>query len=233
MHIHYFQHLPFEGLANIATWTEMRGHTVTGTRLFAGETLPDHFDYDWLVVMGGLMCVRDVDEYAWFGPEMQYIDRAIAKGRTVVGVCLGAQILAHVMDAPVYRNTHKEIGWFDVELTDDAQHSAAFSRLPARFPAFHWHGDTFDIPQGAVHLARSQATPHQAFEYDQRVFALQFHLESDASSIAALVRECADEMTPGPYVQSDADIAAANGHVPEMHQLMVQLLDGIAALRAE
>lgn len=165
MRIHYLQHVPFEGPAYIETWAGEKGHPVAGSLLFQGGQLPALDQFDLLVIMGGPMNVYE---------EEKFIKEAIEAGKLVLGVCLGAQLLADVLGGQVTRNQDKEIGWHPVTLTADAKNSRFFRNLPPYFNAFHWHGDTFSIPPGGLRVAESQACLNQAFEYDGRVLGLQF-----------------------------------------------------------
>jgi GMP synthase-like glutamine amidotransferase len=199
--VHTLQHVPFEGLAALAPALRAAGHEIATTRLYAGERLPDPDAFDWLVVLGGPMSVNDESRFAWLGPEKRLIERSLASGRAVLGICLGAQLLAAALGARVVRNAEREIGWFPVERVAGAESSRYGRALPPRALAFHWHGETFDLPAGAVHLARSAACEHQAFAYGERALGLQFHLETTAETAAALIEHCDEDLTPGPYVQ--------------------------------
>jgi len=209
MRIQVLQHVPFEGPYGIADWAAARGHSLTTTPLYDGAAAPEPADFDWLVIMGGPMGANDESRYPWLAAEKALIRRAIAAGKTLVGVCLGAQLIAAVLGARVYRNQEPEIGWMPIELTAAGQASPVCGFLPATFAVFHWHGDTFDLPARAVHLARSRACEQQAFLYEGRVLGLQFHLESTAESVAGICAQCADELVPGTYVQSAARMLAA------------------------
>ncbi len=232
MRLQYFQHVAFEDLAEIATWAGARGATISATRCFAGEAPPAPKEFDWLVIMGGPMNIYEEDLYPWLKAEKAAIAAAIAAGKTVVGVCLGAQLIADVLGGPVSRNAHKEIGWFPVELTPQAGQSAVFRKLPASFEAFHWHGDTFAIPPGAVHAAASEGCRNQAFVYQDRVVGLQFHLESSQESIKKLIDNCGDELVAGRYIQSAAQMLPAPEKVQEINGIMARLLDNLAGLGA-
>lgn len=210
MRIHCLKHVPFEGPAAIADWAEQRGHSMTTTNLYAGGELPDQAAFDWLVVMGGPMGVQDEVDFPWLVPEKRFIGSTIDAGKTVIGVCLGAQLIAETLGARVSRNPEKEIGWFPIELTAAGQSSPIFGFLPPAFQVYHWHGDTFELPPGAVHLARSLACAQQAFLYDGRVLGLQCHLESTPQSVANIVRHCADEIVPAAHVQTAARMLAAS-----------------------
>jgi GMP synthase-like glutamine amidotransferase len=209
MRIQCLTHVPFEGPAGIADWAQARGHGIDVAPLYAGAVPPGPATYDWLVVMGGPMGVADEDAFPWLVPEKQAIRDAVGAGKTVVGICLGAQLIAEVLGGRVYRNAHREIGWMPIELTPEGLESPLVRFLPQSLQVLHWHGDTFDLPPGAVHLARSDACPHQAFLYDGRVLGLQFHLESTPTSVQDLVTQCAEELRPGPFVQSAERILSA------------------------
>ncbi len=161
MRLHYLQHVPFEGLGHIRTWAASRGHGVTCTRLHANAPLPPLTEVDMLVIMGGPMNVDEELKYPWLAAEKRFIAEAISLGRPILGVCLGAQLLATVMGARVYPNVDREIGWFDIFRTDAAERSGLAGFLPEKAEVFHWHGDTFDMPAGAVHLARSTGCENQ------------------------------------------------------------------------
>ena len=229
MTLHVLQHVPFEGPARIAGWARERGHALATTRLFAGEALPAVADVDRLVVMGGPMGVGDEAKHPWLADEKAFLREAIDAGRSVVGVCLGAQLVAEVLGARVYPNAEKEIGWFPVERTEAGRAHPLTAALPERLTAFHWHGDTFALPDGAVHLMRSAACAHQAFLYDGRVLGLQFHLEATPESVQALAEACADEAAAGgAYEQPAERLAAASAEdYRRCHETLWHLLDGL------
>jgi GMP synthase (glutamine-hydrolysing) len=220
MRVHWFQHVPFEGLAGIEPWLMSQGHVVTGTELFRGKQVPDTDRFDFLIVMGGPMSVHDESSFRWLRDEKRAIEKAFRAGKPVLGVCLGAQLIADVLGARVYRNRHKEIGWFPVELTDQGVASGLFAACGRSFQAFHWHGDTFDIPRGALHLARSSACENQAFMYGKHVVGLQFHLDSTRESIRALIANCGDELVPGPYIQSVDEMLGAEDRFENLHAVL-------------
>lgn len=210
MRIQVLQHVPFEGPAGIADWAASRGHPLTVSHLYRGDPLPALDDFDRLVVMGGPMGIYDEEEHPWLVPEKALLGDAIGAGKTIVGVCLGAQLLADCLGARVHRNAHNEIGWLPIELTADGLADPVFGPLAPGLTVYHWHGDTFPLPRGAVHLARSAGCEHQAFLYRGRVLGLQFHLETTPESLSSLVANCADEIVPGPYVQGAALMLAAS-----------------------
>lgn len=154
----------------------------------------------------------------------------MASGKKVLGICLGAQLLADALGSRVYQGAFKEIGWYPVQMMPAAADSPLFREFPASFNAFHWHGDTFDVPEGALHIARSAACESQAFVYGEQIVGLQFHLESTEESVGALLRHCREEMIEGSYIQ---DEAAIRNQTPlmsrEAQRLMERLLDAMAS----
>ncbi|MCS6925865.1 MAG: type 1 glutamine amidotransferase [Candidatus Binatia bacterium] len=230
MRVHYLQHVPFEGLGYIAPWLQARGYEITGTRFFASATLPEVHDLDLLIIMGGPMSAND-EELPWLRPEKLFIRRCIEAGKAVLGICLGAQLIASALGARVYRNPEKEIGWFPVHGV--SSHGRSLFRVPPLFTAFHWHGDTFDLPPGAVRLARSEACENQAFQLGRSVIGLQFHLEMTPASTQEIIAHCRAELSPARYVQSEAAILAASPETyRETNDLMAQLLSFLTTTRS-
>jgi GMP synthase-like glutamine amidotransferase len=201
--VQVFQHVPFEDLGSIAPWLNKQGILPGYTRFFAGDRLPALTQVDALIVMGGPMSVNDEEKFPWLIPEKQYIREAIRQDIPVLGICLGAQLIASALGARIYTNPVKEIGWFPVEALSASNHVFNF---PAEFMAFHWHGQTFDMPEGAVQLARSYACAHQAFQSKQNVIGLQFHLETTPAGVLSLIENCRDELRPEPYIQSEQEL---------------------------
>ena len=218
-------------MAHIEVWAERRGSTISGTKLFSGEQLPSIDDFDWLVIMGGPMGVYDEGQYTWLVDEKKFIEKAIIAEKKVLGICLGAQLIAAVSGAKVYKNEYKEIGWFDVCKTPEADKSRVLAKLPESFRPLHWHGDTFDLPTGARKLAQSSACSNQAFELGERVIGLQFHLESTLDSISGLITNCSEELTGGQFIQNAEQIIAQNNNVKRINQLMEILLDNMLLSR--
>lgn len=232
MRLHYLQHVPFEVPGAVRAWAEARGWQVTGTHLYRGEPLPSAEEFDWLVVMGGPMNVYEEDVHPWLVPEKALIDDAVAARKVVVGVCLGAQLLADVLGGTVTRNEWPEIGWFPVTVTAAGAASPAFGRLPQEFTALHWHGDTFSLPPGAVHLAESAACVNQAFSYGDRAFGLQFHLECTTDELRDLVTACRSELVDGPWISSSEELMGRAGEPAASNGILSALLDGIAEATA-
>jgi GMP synthase-like glutamine amidotransferase len=222
------QHVSFEGPGAIGDWAVARGHEFQIAEAWRAP-MPALESLDMLIVMGGPMGVHDETVLPWLRGEKALIRSAIDAGRRVVGICLGAQLMADVLGARVYRNEHREIGWLPVDLTAAAKSTGLFEGLPDRPVVFQWHGDTFDLPAGAIRLASSGGCRTQAFLAGRRALALQFHFESTAAGVEALLVQCAGEMTPGPYVQTaEAVLAATAEGVRRTNAWLFTVLDRLA-----
>ncbi len=226
--LHWLQHVPFEGLGYIAPWAQRRGFALSGTRLYADEALPEPEAFDWLVVMGGPMGVYEADQHPHITAEIALIEASIAAGRRVLGVCLGAQLIAAALGARVFASGRREIGWFPVEAVADSASPFA-ADLPAPQTLFHWHGDTFDLPAGAQHVARSAHFEQQAFSYGERVLAVQCHPEMDAAGVAALADAFGARLKPSASVQSADAMRAEQAHFEPARRLLDAWLDRLAA----
>ena len=223
MRAHYFQHVPFEGLGSIQPWLDAAGYEVTCTRFFESARLPELDGVDFLIAMGGPMSVNDDDELPWLVQEKHFIRRAVEAGKPVLGVCLGAQLIASAMGARVYSHDVKEIGWFPVHGVDGV--GPTCFRFPGTVEAFHWHGETFDLPLGAVRLAQSDGCENQAFQVGRSVIGVQCHLETTPETARQLVANCRAELAPSKYVQSETDILRVPaGNYRAVNDLMIELL---------
>jgi GMP synthase-like glutamine amidotransferase len=228
MNIHYFKHVPFEGLGSMYDWVKNPEHKVTGTKFYEDHKLPFVDICDMLIVMGGPMGVYDERLYPWMKEEKKFIEKAIAKGKKVIGICLGAQMIADVLGAKVYKNTEKEIGWFPV--TFKSQESKLFSDFPASQTVMHWHGDTFDLPAGCKHIAQSDATPNQAFTYKDHVVALQFHMEITPDSLHVMIENCRNELKADSYIQNEDQMRAPNQFILQNNILLNGILEKMKAV---
>lgn len=201
-----------------------RGALVTRTRFFEDAALPPADGLDLVIAMGGPMSVNDEDRLPWLRPEKRFLRGAIERGVRVLGICLGAQLIASALGAAIRRNAHKEIGWFPVEaVPTDAP---GVFRFPDRCTVFHWHGETFDLPRGALRLAGSAACANQAFAVGRTVLGLQFHLETTPEGANALLDHCRDDLTPGPFVQTEAELRnTPPSAYAQVNALMADLLD--------
>ena len=227
MNIHFLQHVPFEGLGSIASWIENKNYHLHTTRLYKNDPFPDIQDFDGLIVMGGPMGIYDYTEYPWLRDEKRLIEESIKNGKKILGICLGAQLIADVLGSKIYKNKHKEIGWFPIEKTPQAKHSAIDSLLADKLDVFHWHGDTFDTPKNAVRLFSSEACTNQAFIFNEQILALQFHLEMLYHNCQEIIKYGFNDLTPGPYVQSADEMLSDKKRFSYTNILMNKILQYI------
>jgi GMP synthase-like glutamine amidotransferase len=223
--VHTFQHVPFEGLGCIEQWMSEHNHSLSYTRFYEDYLLPEVDSIDWLIIMGGPMSVYDESVYPWLAEEKAFIRKAIDKGKTVIGICLGSQLIAEVLGSKVYPYHLKEIGWFDITLTEIAREMPLLSKFEMQFPVFHWHGDTYDIPKGSTRLMSSANCPNQAFLYKGNVLGLQFHLEVTSQSLQSMVDHGSEELIASNTIQSAVDILDETRYIADNNDKMFQLLD--------
>ena len=178
------QHAAAEGPGLFGQWLSEEGVALRTFRPYAGERLPRALDgCRGLIVMGGPMNVDETERYPWLANEVELLKTAIPSGKPVLGICLGAQLIAKASGARVRRGPKPEVGWCEVEGTEASRRDPLLTAFPNTYSVFQWHGDTFDLPKGAVHLAQSSAYPHQAFRLGETVYALQYHLEVTAQMV--------------------------------------------------
>jgi GMP synthase (glutamine-hydrolysing) len=218
--IYVLQHHPAENLGNIADALEGAALAWQYIRVNDGQTVPASIKgAGGLIVMGGPMSVYQIDRYPWLRDEMRLIEDAAKSNVPVLGVCLGAQIVAAALGAKVDRNPNgKEIGWHPIRLHDSAKDDRLMGGLPATMTPFHWHGDIFDLPRGAVSLASSDKTPCQAFRHGDKVYGFQFHIEVTRESVAAMAGAFAKDLVR-ENIPADRMIAQASEFLPSLEKV--------------
>jgi GMP synthase-like glutamine amidotransferase len=223
---HYLQHVPFEGLGSIETWLQDAGYQITCSQLYNSEDFPRIEDIDFLVIMGGPMSVNDENVYPWLVEEKKFIKNIIEAGTATLGICLGAQLIANSMGGKVFPNSEKEIGWFPIHASKSAGHG--FFQFPEEIEVLHWHGETFNLPKGAVQIAESKGCKNQAFQIGDNVIGLQFHLETTSDSAQAIVDHCRNELVEGKYIQTEISILSApQERYDSINKLMSNVLEYI------
>jgi GMP synthase-like glutamine amidotransferase len=204
MRVLVFRHVPFESGGRLHDVLEPRGVSLEYVDLFRdGAQIPDLAAAAGLIFMGGPMSAND--DLPYLRREMDIIRYAAGEGRPVLGICLGAQLIARAAGARVFPNARKEIGWFDVHLTEAGRADALFASLEPSETVFHWHGETFDLPRGAAWLAYSDNCRHQAFRLGRAVYGLQYHLEVTPAMIE---QWCLEDVNCGDVRELDAPLDA-------------------------
>lgn len=231
MKIHCIQHVEFETSGSITEWIEKRKHSFSNTLLYKNESLPGMNNFDLLIIMGGPMNIYEYEKYPWLKEEKAFIEEAISAGKAVLGICLGAQLIADVLKAEVFKNNYKEIGWFPVfTVKQEISETSLMKNFPEEFTAFHWHGDTFSLPEGSKQLFASEACKNQGFIYKNRVVGLQFHLEMSNMTIRDIIGNCRGELIEEKYIQKEEEMLDKNSFLTESKLLMFTLMDNFEGM---
>lgn len=226
--IHYLEHAAHETPGLIAEWAHEREHAVSGSRLYLGEPIPRHEYMDVLIILGGPMSVHNVGMYPWLKEEKHFIEQAIELNMPMLGICFGSQLIAEVLGSDVYPMNHKEIGFYPVTLTPDGQAHPVVSALPHHFNTFHWHGETYGIPQSARLIARSNACLHQGFTLGENIIGLQFHPEVTPKLVENFVTAGEAELDGARYTQ-EASVMLEKADTNELRGALFELLDRLVA----
>jgi GMP synthase (glutamine-hydrolysing) len=207
MKILCISHASFEKLGYIETWANKNNHIIRKVNPYRGETLPKIDDFDFVIIMGGPQSTLQIEKDPYLLNEIELIKEAIKTGKCILGICLGAQLVAEALGAKTEPSPHHEIGMYLVELLDAAKDDPVFSRFPNKFEAMHWHSDMPGMPEEAILLAKSEGCPRQAFRYGDRIYGFQFHFEMTESLLKGMVENClADLVEKGKYVRPVKEI---------------------------
>ena len=230
MRVHYIQHISFEGLGYIETWLRENNHDISSTKTWENDDFPKLEDFDVLIILGGPMGVYDEHLYKWLKKEKGFIFDAIEAGKKIIGICLGAQLIASVLGATVCTNRHKEIGWFPIDI------NASFSdwlqaEVSSNMRVFHWHGDKFDVPYGATNHAVSEACNHQLFTYEQNIIGIQFHLEATVNTVQQMIENGNNELVNDKYIQDKTEILNTSEYYKKNNMLMAAILSKLITSR--
>jgi GMP synthase-like glutamine amidotransferase len=224
MRIHSLQHVPFEDIGSLTQDVHDRAYSLTTTHWYKGDLAPALDSFDVLIVMGGPMGVYDETQHPWLTVEKKFLLEAINAGKKIMGICLGAQLIAGVLGAEVRPNSQREIGWFPLQINPDASHPLTQILAKSKL-VFHWHGDTFALPKGAQLIASSEACTNQAYAIDNQIYGFQFHLETTEASAAALIKHCAADLDNLPYVQNAENIMQDKENFKVINSLMSEVFN--------
>jgi len=228
MHFHFIQHMAFETPGSILDWCSNKNHTYSITRIYEDLLLPPLNEFDVLVIMGGSMGVYEEKDYPWLKTEKAFIKSAIDAEKKVLGICLGAQLIAEALGAKVTPHTLKEIGWWPVQKT--TAHKLT-NHLPATFTTFHWHGDTYSLPENAIHLLGTPGCDQQGFIYKNHVAGLQFHMEVKKDLLENMTDHEKAELVKSSYVQTENEIRhQSHLYISQQQDYMHGLMDAFVHL---
>lgn len=223
-------HIHCEMLGTVADVLKQEGIAIDYVRTFQGQPVPrDLSGHDGLIVMGGPMGVYEQNQHAHLRDEIRLIQHALREEKPILGVCLGSQLLAAALGAPVTKGQQKEIGWLPVTLTDAAAQDSIWSEAPRRFTAMVWHGDIFELPRGAVTLASTELTEQQAFRYGKNAYGILFHMEVTEKMVGDWVAEFAKELRDA-QIDGRPIIAHASKHLPALQKIGDAVFRGWAKL---
>ncbi len=230
MHLHYFQHDDFEDLGFIGDWANCNAFITSVTRFDLNPELPVHESYDWLVVMGGKMSVNDQANFPWIATEIAFINEAIRMGKTVIGICLGAQMIAKATGSNVYKNSEPEMGFWPVRFLPSASNDKVFMHFPKVLDVLHIHFDTYELPEGAVSMAESAITKSQAYRIGENVFGFQFHFEVTPQNIFSFLDGIEPELVEGEFSQTKAQMLELSNCCYFNNSIFGKVLDEILDL---
>lgn len=225
-------HVSFELPAQIAIWAHKRGHTMQTVALYDDMPIPDTHQYDMLLIMGGPMSLHDQDLYPWLIAEKNAIKAAIAGKKQVLGICLGAQLIADALGARITNLPSPEIGWFPITLSDTAASYPILRQIHPQTMMFHWHAQQYDLPKNAVALFSSNACANQGFLYEHHVLALQCRPEVTQHMLNTMIAHGAHELVESRNVQSASHIKENAHHIPKTTAFLYQLLDNWLQLQS-
>lgn len=223
MRIHYLQHADFESIGIIDAWARAKHYTLSCSKTYLGEKLPDCDEFDFLIVMGGPQSAITPEHYPYLLDEIAFIKNAIQQKKLMLGICLGAQLIAAALGAKAERSPHKEVGVFPINFTEAGRQDPILEGLPEQFEVVHWHNDMPGLPEHAQILAKSEGCPRQIIRFTQHSYGFQCHLEPTIMDIQKMSEHCQEDLQPGQYIQS-AETMLAFDYVP-MHQYMEHILD--------
>ncbi len=229
MKLHIIMHESFEVPGAVEIWARNKKHGIKNTKLYDGDIFPKTMDFDFLIVMGGPQSPATTKkECPHFDAvqEIEFIKQAINKGKIVLGVCLGAQMIGEALGAKFDHSPNKEIGVYELELTQDASKDPIFSKFPKKFLVGHWHGDMPGLTKDSKLLAKSKGCPRQIVKYSEKVYGFQCHFEFTPESVEGMIKNCGHdlkELNGLPYVQSADQLRKQN--YDSINKLLFKFLD--------
>jgi len=223
--LYCLQQVPFEGPGMIDPVLQQMGYSLKCIKLYNGDVPPDSEVIDYLIILGGPMDIEDEDQYPWLADEKKLIKAMIDAGKPVLGICLGAQFIAQVLGKTVYPAEHQEVGWYPIDLTQAAREHDLTSSWGVHPTVFHWHSNTFDLPEGAIHLASTDACVNQAFILNENIIGLQFHLEIGRHQVQRMIDNWGRYNENGPYIQDPEEMLEQSDASERTQKMLQQLME--------
>ncbi len=223
------QHVECEGLGSFESVIREQGLSVTSVNTGKGERIGGDKMYDALILLGGPMGVYEVDEYPFLRDEMELIRTYHREGKPVLGICLGAQLIAEALGGKVYKGEEKEIGWYRIYLTGEGRRDPLFRSMPDVPVVFQWHGDTFELPEEGIRLAYSYIYPNQAFRIGKNIYGLQFHIEVTEDMVKEWLLTYRDELER-EGIRVDPILKGTERYINDLNHYAAGFIKGFAAL---
>lgn len=231
MRVNALMHAPFEGLGVIQTWLMEKSYCLRETHTYRGDALPSVNDFDWLIIMGGPQNLKELEKYAYLKDEVGLIIQALQQDKLILGICLGAQLIAESLGAKTETSPEKEIGVFPLQLTAKGYSDPIMRHFSDEFPAAHWHSDMPGLPAAATILAASRGCPRQIIRFKSNVYGLQCHLELTVENIREMLNHEQNNVRPNRYTQTREELLSHN-YAP-INQLMFTFLDQFCKVTAD
>ncbi|MDX8047689.1 type 1 glutamine amidotransferase [Gracilibacillus sp. S3-1-1] len=227
MNIHVIQNDPIVGPGYIKEWAEDNHHVLTITNGNKLHTYPNLADFDLLIVLGGRMAAYEEANYPWLADEKKWLQTVIENQKYVLGICLGAQLIADAMGGKARKHTHQEIGWWNIDFRDEAKSHPLLAEFPKQLAFYQFHGDTFSLPEEAIAVAENEACSNQAFVIGNHVLAVQFHPEMNVEIVASFIDQYGASLTEQQFVQNVNEMLN-NDHFQTSKSYMYQILHNFA-----
>lgn len=220
-------HATFESPGSIKVWADKNGFETTEVKPYAGEEIPDINDFDFIVVMGGPQSPLAMESAPYLKDEIEMLTKALKSNKRIIGVCLGAQLIAEALGAKTEKSPNREIGCYPLEIIPNSD--PVFGHVGSQVEVMHWHSDMPGIPEGAELLAKSEGCPRQIYRYGDRVYGFQCHFELTKELVQGMIKHCPDDLKPGNYVMNVEELL--NVDYSPINQKMDMVLDHLNTLK--